>query len=427
MVPAGGAMLWCVQRSLREGALHNADFFDFYWAADAMRRGLNPYASGDGGYIYPTWLAFVLQPLSLVGPNAAARVWTFVNLLLLIACTWFGSRQAERAWPDPSDGARSPADRAAATLAVSSIAFLLLADSFRSEFEWNNCNLLLIACLVIAVPRIGAQPVAAGVALGLACAIKYLPVVFLPYLLVRGHWKAALAMFGTLLAVLLLPALQVGWSTHLDHIRIAFSGMRSMQQGKTSQELVGSVARVEAVHHGYSISITSGIARALRESGQGLGALWPVTALAASVALAGTWAIYLAKRVPLLRASPADGPRTPAIGARVRLVECAGLMVAALAFSPQTQKRHLNLLLPFACVLGAMALRGSRRERRLAFLAIGIVALLATPMPNVWREFIDQVWKHRGGPGWAIIAAWWIVLWSTLASSPPASTAREHA
>ncbi|MDA8209992.1 MAG: glycosyltransferase 87 family protein [Actinomycetota bacterium] len=65
---------------------HQADFLVFYKAASALAHGHNPYPRlgspqvYDGSsYVYPVWVAFVLTPLTLLTPFAAATVWVALS------------------------------------------------------------------------------------------------------------------------------------------------------------------------------------------------------------------------------------------------------------------------------------------------------------------------------------------------------------
>ena len=73
-----GAILFFVLRGFsRVDEQHLGDFRHFYWAAEAMRNGLNPYLSGAPGmrhgYIYPPLVAWLYVPLSKLSMGACGR------------------------------------------------------------------------------------------------------------------------------------------------------------------------------------------------------------------------------------------------------------------------------------------------------------------------------------------------------------------
>ena len=59
-------------------------------------------------------------------------------------------------------------------------------------------------------------PARCGVWLGLAAMYKVMPIIFLPYLLWKRQWKAALGMAATVCLVSLLPGLYLGWQKNLQ-------------------------------------------------------------------------------------------------------------------------------------------------------------------------------------------------------------------
>src|ERR1700722_1267740 len=73
------------------------DFQHFFYAADAVRHGTDPYAAGSRGYIYPPLIAFVFQPLSWLGRDRAAAVMLAVNVIVtLLAVTLAGDEFLRR-------------------------------------------------------------------------------------------------------------------------------------------------------------------------------------------------------------------------------------------------------------------------------------------------------------------------------------------
>ena len=78
----------------------------------------------------------------------------------------------------------APAD-AWKTAAVALLAVLLVADKLKGELEMRQMNLLMLFLFTAALRLLDRRPGLAGAVLGLAFNIKYLPIVFLPYLLLR--------------------------------------------------------------------------------------------------------------------------------------------------------------------------------------------------------------------------------------------------
>ena len=106
------------------------------------------------------------------------------------------------------------------------------------------------------------RPSLAGVLLGITVLIKYQSICFLPLLLVRGRWRAALAMIAGIIATSLLPALWVGWERNLDYLAMAFHGLMM-----TDTTLLTHAIKLPPLDWGMKTSITNGLVRAFQDHG----------------------------------------------------------------------------------------------------------------------------------------------------------------
>src|SRR5262249_45632833 len=102
------------------------------------------------------------------------------------------------------------------------------------------------------------RPVWAGAALGFAVNIKYLPVITLPYLLLRRRWVSAGAMALSCVAFALMPAIATGWHRDLRYLSIAFAGLFRMLGAARAGRETAIVGDIKA---NFSLSVTSAIAR----------------------------------------------------------------------------------------------------------------------------------------------------------------------
>src|SRR5947207_8423998 len=100
------------------------------------------------------------------------------------------------------------------------VAVLLIPDKVRDELQMFQTNALMLLMLALALRWLDKRPAWAGMALGLACNIKYLPIVTLPYLLIRRRWVAAGTLVIGCIAFALLPALLWGWNMNLKHLDV---------------------------------------------------------------------------------------------------------------------------------------------------------------------------------------------------------------
>lgn len=367
------------------------DFEHFYFAARAMREGGDPYDSGVHGYIYPPLIAFLFMPLTLMSVQAAATFMLLVNLATALLCTVVVSAEVIR---------RLEIDGSFDTLiAVVALTALLSATRLRGELQMWQTNVPMMAAVLLALRWLDSRPWLAGMLLGLAFNIKYLPLVFLPYLLLRRRVAAAAWFVVGIVGFALLPALYSGWDVNLHHWAEASSGLAGLLGVATSTL---HRANIDPITIGHSISITSGFARVL-----GAGAAAATWLASSAVALAAAlvfWAIYRQKKMPVLAWPRATAQQLqPYLG--MVAIEWVALMVFALAFSPQTNPRHASLLLMVFALLAALLLFPAQGvSRRAAVVALAIL-LLGFALPPRTPEFAEYLvwWGHVGGAGWSML------------------------
>jgi hypothetical protein len=166
---------------------------------DGLRlQGCNPT------YTYPPIFALVtipLVPLPLVLQNLA---WYLLTLGALAGCFMLSGRLAQRLVPDDWSG------RELAWLY--GIGFLLtlkfaLAVIGNQSYDALMVLLVLAGLAGLAEDRPGWSPVWAGVSFGCAAALKATPLLFLPYLVFKRHYRTAAVMATVLVVVSILPDL----------------------------------------------------------------------------------------------------------------------------------------------------------------------------------------------------------------------------
>jgi len=377
------------------------DFEHFYQAAWAMREGRDIYSAGVHGYIYPPLIAFAFIPLTLLPVKSAALLMLVVNLALALACAWLAAAEFMRRFEMELSFER--------VIVVAAVTLLLAAPKLRSELQMWQTNVPMLFALLLALRWLDARPRWAGVLLGLAVNIKYLPLVYLPYLLLRRRFRAA-AWFGAgIVGVALLPALVTGWSANLNHWATALSGIaRLLGLGSLATE----VANVDPITIGHSISITSGIARALA-SGHVL-ALPAAGALVVGAMLLLA-CVYRRAGVPALRWPSANAQVSqPYLGTLA--LEWGALLALALAFSPQTNPRHTCLLLMVFAPLAAMLCAPRPAASRWPALAASAILFCGLVLPPNTPQFASELarWRELGGAGWCMLAMLPFFVWAGL-------------
>jgi hypothetical protein len=267
------------------------------------------------------------------------------------------------------------------------------------ELKDGNCNLILVAALVLSYQWLERRPALSGVALGFAISIKYLPVIYLPYLLLRGRLQAASWTILSAAAFAVIPAVVFGLDRNSAYLKTAYRGLLGLA-GTTDT----TGANIHPLAWRSSISLTSVTARLVERGHLPHGSIWLIVlALAAATAATIIW-MYRRAGVPLiLNRSQSAEQANPALRL-ITLTEWTGLMAAALIFSPQTVARHINLTLPFIAI-GAWLLLHKPR-------CIGLATSLAALCISLFfRIHIDREsgapdpWRDLGGISWCLLIA----------------------
>ncbi len=379
------------------------DFYHFYYGARAMADHQDIYASWRGGYIYPPLLAFVLMPVALLPLQAAAVLMLLVNIGLSLLTIRAGARECVDRFAAPATG-----------LTVGGAALLgtlLTTDKIKGELQMWQTNVVMLLMLTVALRWLDRRPWLAGLALGFAFNIKYLAVVMLPYLLLRRRWRAAGGFIAGIVGFALLPAVWTGWSQNLHDLGVAAAGLLRLLGIDAGP---GPAANVSDMEVGFSVSVTSAIARAIRTGGSTLPALALAGLLAGATIGVAAW-MYRKNRVPVVDWPGAAGQGEQPYRAVVAL-EWVGLIAFALAFSPQTNTRHLYLLLLVQILAAVLLLFGRRGVSRVPVLVGLVVLFCGLNLPPGGPTWDPQVrwWRVVGGPSWCLLAMYACTLWTGL-------------
>lgn len=371
------------------------DFWAFYLAARAVDAGDDIYRAGAEMYIYPPMLAAGMSPLGRLPVRTAGWAWFGLGLgtTLLALYAWWRLlvdrfRLAPGGW-----------------LPALGLALVLWIEHVRREFETGQCDWLLMAPLALAAVLLNRAPGAAGLAIGFAVNIKYVPLAFVPWLAARRRWAAAAAAVAGVAVWAVLPAAVLGWDTNLDYLARAGAGLGKL----VGVRAPGQPGMVYPLEYEYSVSVPSGAARVANRLGLGRAAVVPALGLAAvGVAAAAVW-LYRRHGWSVGTGRPAVGALAPAGRDGLAVLEWAGLMTAMLAFSPQTQSRHLFMLLPV--VLFGTALVVNRIEPVKVMIALLIGCLGTVLLGSAAARAAGEVnWGFLGGGGIAVLVMWLVLL-----------------
>jgi uncharacterized membrane protein len=381
----------------------------YYDASLALRTGGDMFGAFDQApltYIYPPFFAIIFMPLTYLSLEWAAFIWTIVNIGLLFGILWFGGRDLLHRFGARLDSATLPV-----MLLLSCLYFYPRIDG---EFDQGQVDFLVLMGVIVGLLLIRRHPVLAGVMLGIVANVKYQTVIFVPYFLLRGWWSAAVGFVSGALAAALSGALVIGWATNLDYLRRAFSGLGSMMGLPPGD---GAMPYIFPVEWTESVSLTSTFARWSDAAGFGDGGMVLMVALAALTCLLVGWGIHWRAGAALFKGRFGVTGRTAEALQPLILLEWLGLMVAALAFAPQTKMRHLALLL--FLVMAAMMFLVVRRPGvpRVPLMLAMIVYFLALVMPPPVTEelaVLRKSFRAHGAPSWALLVLYFTLLWTGL-------------
>ncbi|MCA1218648.1 glycosyltransferase 87 family protein [Streptomyces sp. 8L] len=148
------------------------------------------------GFTYPPFAAVVMAPMALVSWPAAVGIGLALSVLAscLLLYWLFGDVVARQAW------------RPWFAYTVIGCLFALL-EPVNDTFSFGQVNLLLVALVHLDARLLATgRGRYAGIATGLAAAVKLTPALFIGYLLVTGRRAQAAVAAGTMAAATLLAA-----------------------------------------------------------------------------------------------------------------------------------------------------------------------------------------------------------------------------
>lgn len=188
---------------------------------------LYPAQPDKGGVFWPPFAIFALQPFALLGRIATRLAQTAWTLTSAAALGWVVVACGRR-W-----GWRAP------LLAIAAV-----GKPLQANFERLNLGVVLLALVVAAAIDLeDRRDTRAAVWIGLASALKMFPALLIPYLALRGRWRAAGIAAAVALGCTVLPMLRYGPSGAISTISdwLALSRASPQTQQFQSQMLGGTV------------------------------------------------------------------------------------------------------------------------------------------------------------------------------------------
>ena len=382
---------------------HLGDFRTFYQAAQFALQGRDLYTAGHNSsqmYVYPPLIAFVCTPLTHLSELQAAHVWLVLSAAMLLGAVVIASREML----DRFDVLRPGA------LGVAALIVCVLSENeMRGELTMLETDAIMVFMFALGLWWLDRRPIFCGMALAFAFSIKYLSIVMLPYLLIRRRWRAAGGMIGGAVFFALLPATLLGWRENLRCLRVALGGL--LRWVGVPPEVSHSI-KVHNIADDLSVSVTSALARMLQPHGVSNSLVLGAAMIVGFIVLAVAGSIYRGQGLPLLRWPALARQRLQPFRALVG-AEWAGLVAAALIFSPDTNTRHLVMALIVNALAAALMLkvRGADRTRLvIAALLIFLGFIMPFPSMRLGRVTLHQFYFHYGIPGFALLIGYFLTL-----------------
>jgi alpha-1,2-mannosyltransferase len=195
------------------------DFAGYVLVGDLVLSGQHIYRDSPPGLnTWPPFFSLLCVPLALLArptPYLARGVWLALNFVLLWAVLKNLVRLVHH-----TELHLSPASSGLSLAAPEVLLPIVLCYRFiLSNFDHLQVNILIFACSVAGLRwHARGQDARAGVLLGLAAALKVMPVLFVPYFVYRGRWRVAAATAGAAAAFSLSPISIYGWQRFVDYV-----------------------------------------------------------------------------------------------------------------------------------------------------------------------------------------------------------------
>lgn len=188
---------------------NNGDFKVFLEAADTLRNGTSPYhvwfVHHNCLYLYSPFFATVLMPFTYLPDVVPNGVW-------MIALWFFTFRSIQLIKKLVPYAAESDWQKKLLVL----IPFALTLRFWLYNIELLQMTLFILWCVLEGYHLCTQKKyLRAGLIIALGINIKILPIVLVPYLLLRGHWKVLPPLIFFSFVMLLFPALFFGFDFNL--------------------------------------------------------------------------------------------------------------------------------------------------------------------------------------------------------------------
>lgn len=329
-------------------------------------------------FTYPPSFAFLIIPVVPLPMWGRNLVW-YLLTLGATAVVWRCSELlVKRLYP----GGWSERDLALLRvgMAILSLKFIL------AVFENQAYDLLALALILVGLVSVANKRANAGAGwLAFAAAIKATPLIFLPWLIIKRHYVAAICFVSVFLFLSLLPDL--------------YFAPKTQPHGYFStwlHEVAGNSLRNDTAHSKFAFwaganqlnhSLRGAVARLIDEGSHP--AYFKLT-------LYSTWLIFVGLLGILLAKSPSR--------AEFAGVDGSLLLIGMLLLSPMTSRSHYALLfLPYTMILATAVQQPASRKILWPILAVSFILCTGTSNDLVGERITGWAYLYGSMPAGAIV------------------------
>lgn len=189
-----------------------SDFHCFYTAGKRILNHQNIYVIKDretSEFRYAPIFAVAMSGLALMNEGKADAIWFLINLFLFILALFYLKKLVTLQEIDQKS--------------VFILYLVSILGIIRIAFHNLNSgqsNILMFSSMVIGLYYIGKKRELLGaVIFAFSILVKYTPLIFIPYFLLRKKFKLSLYIISAVSFYLLLPSLFIGFKTNLEYLK----------------------------------------------------------------------------------------------------------------------------------------------------------------------------------------------------------------
>jgi hypothetical protein len=316
----------------------------------------------DFAFTYPPAFAFVMLPSAAMPMWLMLLIWYGITLACAIWCCRICEEIVVRTFP----GEWPARDREWLRL----FALLVSLKFILAGFEYQGYDFLVLPMTLGGIlALINGRDISAGVCLAAAAALKVTPLIFLPYLLFKARFTAALAFVVAFVAVSFLPDLAF-WPHGGPH-GYFLAWIHDVAIAGVSENASAAPYAFWTGANPYNLSLRGAVALALDGTPYQPDFVWWLRLVQmAFIAVVGV--MLLASR-------------------RKKMVAIDGalLIISMLMLAPMTSRDHfVLLLLPYYLIVA-----GTLRDRRTAW--VGIASLIVSfSLSGIPREIVPRAFSE---------------------------------